>query len=39
MSKKETSALLADIDLKEGEEITAETLDELSNGKEDNEDE
>lgn len=39
MSKKENLDLLAGINLQEGEEITAETLNELSNGKEDNEDE
>lgn len=39
MSKKENPFPLADIDLKDGEEIAEETLDELSNGKEDNENE
>lgn len=39
MSKKETLTLVSDIELKEGEQITEETLDELSNGKEENENE
>lgn len=39
MNKKENCSLLPDIELKEGEKITEETLDELSNGKEENENE
>jgi hypothetical protein len=39
MNKEVNASLLAELNLAEGEEITAETLDELSNGKEDNEDE
>lgn len=41
MSKKENPDILAGIELQEGEEITADTLKELSNGKgkEDNENE
>lgn len=39
MSKKDFSAILAELEVKAGEEITEETLEELSNGKEENEDE
>lgn len=39
MNKKDFAAILAEIELKAGEEITEETLEELSNGKEDNENE
>ncbi|GKH50380.1 hypothetical protein CE91St46_14910 [Eubacteriales bacterium] len=39
MNKKNFSAVLAEIEVKAGEEITEATLEELSNGKEDNENE
>lgn len=39
MNKKDFAAILAEIEPKSGEEITEETLEELSNGKEDNENE
>lgn len=39
MAKKKDPDLLGDIKLEAGEEITAETLEELSNGKGDDEDE
>jgi hypothetical protein len=39
MNKKDFAAILAEIEPKAGEEITEATLEELSNGKEDNENE
>ena len=38
-NKKDFAAILAEIEPKAGEEITEATLEELSNGKEDNENE
>ena len=39
MNKKDFAAILAESEPKAGEEITEATLEELSNGKEDNENE